>query len=249
MPIKKLEPYKPKRGDDMGIIYPRYSQVPQEYGFQSIQPRSACPLTIQIWDELIDFAERYYYKFEIVGSTWVDFQSNLQLMYDKNSDTFERLMEVYYDDVAKPVLGRTEKRTYDTMYETEQEDTSTGASDTTVTNDLQTTVATEGQTTNIDVPVNATNPNTQTPSSISRDTNDDTTQNTGTVTTDYDATDNRQSKGTQKHTGTEIIELSDLGVRPNYETLNGFLDNNRTYYDVFVWMFQDCFSINDYLVW
>lgn len=39
----------------------------------------------------------------------------------------------------------------------------------------------------------------------------------------------------------ETTTLSDLGVRPNYETLNGFLDNNRTLYSVFNNFFKDCF--------
>ena len=37
----------------------------------------------------------------------------------------------------------------------------------------------------------------------------------------------------------ETTTLSDLGVRPNYETLNGFLDNNRTLYTVFNNFFKD----------
>ena len=39
----------------------------------------------------------------------------------------------------------------------------------------------------------------------------------------------------------ETTTLSDLGVRPNYETLNGFLDNNRTEYSVFNNLFKNCF--------
>lgn len=39
----------------------------------------------------------------------------------------------------------------------------------------------------------------------------------------------------------ETTTLSDLGVRPNYETLNGFLDNNRTLYKVFNDLFKNCF--------
>ena len=39
----------------------------------------------------------------------------------------------------------------------------------------------------------------------------------------------------------ETTTLSDLGVRPNYETLNGFLDNNRTIYTVFNNLFKNCF--------
>lgn len=39
----------------------------------------------------------------------------------------------------------------------------------------------------------------------------------------------------------ETTTLSDLGVRPNYESLNGFLDNNRTLYTVFNNLFKNCF--------
>jgi hypothetical protein len=39
----------------------------------------------------------------------------------------------------------------------------------------------------------------------------------------------------------ETTRLSDLGVRPNYESLNGFLDQNRTAYTVFNNLFKNCF--------
>ena len=45
----------------------------------------------------------------------------------------------------------------------------------------------------------------------------------------------------------ETTRLSDLGVRPNYETLNGFLDNNRTLYTVFNNLFKNCFM--DAIAW
>ena len=40
---------------------------------------------------------------------------------------------------------------------------------------------------------------------------------------------------------TETTTLSDVGVRPNYESLNGFLDQNRTAYAVFNNLFKNCF--------
>lgn len=43
------------------------------------------------------------------------------------------------------------------------------------------------------------------------------------------------------HDEEETTHLSDLGVRPNYETLNGFLDANRTIYNVFNSLFKDNF--------
>ena len=96
-----------------------------------------------------------------------------------------------------------------------------------------------GQNSIIDVPIDASNPNSQMPTQI--DTNEQSNSGTNSSETNRDLE--------HKQTGTVETVLSDLGVRPNYESLNGFLDNNRTYYDVFVWLFRDCFQLNDYLVW
>ena len=227
--MQLLDNFDPIIGDDLGYHTTRYNKVPADYGFRSLQSRDSCPLTKAKWDDLIDFAERYYSKFEIVGETYQDFKENLQLFYDKNADTFERQLEVYNDDIAKPILGRTEKTTYD-LTDTDAE---------TVAMQGESSDTGNGQNSIIDVPIDAGNPNSQTPSQI--DTNEQTNNGTNSSETDRNLE--------HKQTGTVETVLSDLGVRPNYESLNGFLDNNRTYYDVFVWLFRDCFQLNDYLVW
>ena len=227
--VKLLDNFDPIVGDDLGYHTTRYNKVPSEYGFKSLQSRESCPLTKERWDDLIDFAERYYSKFEIVGATYQDFKENLQLFYDKGADTFERQLEVYNDDIAKPMLGRTEKTTYN-LTDNDAE---------TVAMEGESSDTGNGQNSIIDVPIDASNPNSQTPSQI--DTNEQTNNGTNSSET------NRNLE--HKQTGTVETELSDLGVRPNYESLNGFLDNNRTYYDVFVWLFRDCFQLNDYLIW
>lgn len=50
-----------------------------------------------------------------------------------------------------------------------------------------------------------------------------------------------RAESTVERDETETTTLSDLGVRPNYESLNGFLDNNRTAYTVFNNLFKNCF--------
>lgn len=263
--MEKLKPFERILGDTIGYCNPRYEDVPEGFGFESIANRPECPLTNQQWGDLIDFAQRYYRKFEIVGETWADFAYNLQTEYNRNSDTFERLLEVYDDDIAKPILGRVETVVYDLTskddgsHSDSGSDTNSGGvtNNTTVTNNLKTTVNNSSQTDNIDVPVNSDSPNTQIPSSVVKDSSDSTTDNTGTVKTEGSTNDTtkvtRQSSGTNNltHTqsGTVKTTLSDLGVRPNYESLNGFLDNNRTKYDVFVWMFRNCFQICEVLKW
>lgn len=227
--VKLLDNFDPIVGDDLGHHTTRYNKVPSEYGFKSLQSRESCPLTKEKWADLIDFAERYYSKFEIVGETFQDFKENLQLFYDKNADTFERQLEVYNDDIAKPILGRTEKTTYNLANNDAE----------TVAMEGESSDTGNGQNSIIDVPIDASNPNSQTPSQI------DTSEQTNTGTNSSETNRNLE----HKQTGTVETELSDLGVRPNYESLNGFLDNNRTYYDVFVWLFRDCFQLNDYLIW
>lgn len=97
------------------------------------------------------------------------------------------MLEVYDSDIAKPILGRTEKITYDLS------NIATGDNN--------------SESNHIDIPRD--NPLDESP-----------TYKDGSVS---------EINNTTKQTGTQTTELSDLGVRPNYETLNGFLDNNRTY--------------------
>jgi len=61
---------------------------------------------------------------------------------------------------------------------------------------------------------------------------------------DDDKPTSRSKSGVESNVArdeTETTHLSDLGVRPNYETLNGFLDNNRTVYNVFNKLFSNNF--------
>lgn len=85
-----IDPFKPIVGDDAGYVTPRLNQLPEDYGFSALTQHDDCPLTNAMWTKLIDFANRYYRHFEIVGRTYEDFQANLQLSYDIGADTLER---------------------------------------------------------------------------------------------------------------------------------------------------------------
>ena len=64
---------------------------------------------------------------------------------------------------------------------------------------------------------------------------------TGSNTNSSDRTLN----GTNAKTGTETEDWSGVGVAPNYELLNGFLDNNRTLEQVFISFFKTDFTISE----
>ena len=204
--IEKLKPYNPIIGDDLPYNSMELRNIPNGFHFINLTPKSDCPLTIAKWDEMTQYAERYYSEYEIVAKTFVNFINRLQISYDENADTFERLLEVYESDIAKPILGRTEKITYDLS------NVATGDNN--------------SESNHIDIPRD--NPTDENP-----------TYKDGSIS---------EINNTTKQTGTQTTELSDLGVRPNYESLNGFLDNNRTYYKVFVEYFKNNFTLSESLI-
>ena len=192
-----------------------------------------CPLLKSVWSILESNFNLYYATREIGGESEYDFFNMMQSCLNRNADTFERQLEVYYDDIAKPILGRVEKVTYDT------DDTRKNTGNTKLQHGLSTTRNETGADTmhHVEVPVDADNTyqhdRTRDITNYGRGVTD---VNSGTDTNNVDLTDERTMKGTV------TTELSDLGVRPNYESLNGFLDNNRTFIQEFIDKFQECFA-------
>lgn len=185
------------KGDGYDENTIKYGKLDPFFKIDNVNPNADCPLTIAKWPELQSIFNKYYENMEINGDTEYDFYCGMLMSYQTNADTLERLLQVYDSDIAKPILGRTEKHTYD-------------LTNSTVSDSLMSST---------DVPRD--DPSTDKANSRSK--------STGT--------------GNTAQTGTETIELSDLGVRPNYESLNGFLDQNRTYVKVFLDFFKEDFII------
>lgn len=207
-------------GDDLPYNTQWFRKVPSGFGFDALDYPTDRPLTYELKDKLNAFATDYYRNYEIVGTTYADFQTSLQIALLENIDTFEKMMEVYDDDIAKPLQSRTIKRTYDI---TDINDGSLSGSNTG-------TVGSDVTNTDYDLPID--NPNGQA-----------TSKSTGTGTTTNNLKNEQTNKNTFTHKGTETEDWSDVGVAPNYTLLNGFLDNNRSYYNVFVNFFTDCFTL------
>lgn len=209
-------------GDDLPYNTQWFRKVPDGFGFKALTYPSDRPLTYALKDKLNDFATDYYRNFEIVGTTYADFQTNLQVALLENIDTFEKMMAVYDDDIAKPLQSRTIKRIYDIKDSgsASQSGTSSGS------------VVSSIENTDYDIPIdNGTAQATNKSVGSGNNTTSGNSSSTGT--------------NTNTKTGTETEEWSDVGVAPNYTLLNGFLDNNRTYYNVFVNFFKDCFTLQE----
>ena len=208
LPIDPLP--APEYEDGQALNSMKYRDVVHNCKIGAINPNQFAttnPLLFASWETLTNEFDKYYANYEIVGETELDFFSNLTVELNTHKDTIERLLEVYNDDVAKPILGRMETHTYNLT------NSNTGTNN----NNSQ----------RIDIPI------------------DDTTSEKPTFKDKAVGV----SSSTDTQTGTHIVELSDLGVRPNYETLNGFLYNNVTATRFFNECFRNCFWIYEVLRW
>ena len=180
-----------------------YKDIDDDFKFDKLDfsyVQNHCPNLNSKLDILKEVFPLHFDDYEIGSESEYGFFLQMQDALITNADTMERQLEVYDDDIAKPILGRTEKVTYDL----------TNIRDETGNNNESV----------VDLPVD------------DPQYDKDSSRTKATVKT------NRND--TQK--GTVTTELSDLGVRANYESLNGFLDNNRTFVKFFYMCFEGCFS-------
>lgn len=192
-----------------------------------------CPRLKEVWTLLCSNFDLYYATREIGGYSEFDFFKMMQSCLNRNADTLERQLAVYDDDIANPILGRTEVITYDTH----DNRTNTGTTEVTLGSSMTRTQAGNEINHHVEVPADAPAYDTDRSRDKLEFTNRTTTDaGSGTDTTELDLADDRAM------TGTVTTELSDLGVRPNYESLNGFLDNNRTFIQEFINVFEECFA-------
>lgn len=228
--------------DSPPLISEMYEDISEEFKIQSLdisyfdEQRVSgidnCPRLKAVWQTLIKNFNLYYSTREIGGMSEYDFFCMMQSCLNRNADTFERQLKVYDDDIANPILGRTEEVIYDTSDDRNLIAESTLA----YGSSIKRTENGSDIIHHIDVP--ADNPEFDTDRSrdktdyghITEDTNSGQDTNTGT------------NNETRKMTGTVTTKLSDIGVRPNYESLNGFLDNNRTFIQEFINKFDECFA-------
>lgn len=91
--IQRIQRWNPIRGDDLAYWTIALRDCPDGFHFVNLVKDTEMQLTSAIWDELIDYAERYYADYEIVGNTFQDWLNGLQLSYDGNKTMFENILE------------------------------------------------------------------------------------------------------------------------------------------------------------
>ena len=237
------EPFNPL--DVAPAISEFYQDIDDEYNISNLntdyfrevvtkqgETNIRCPLLNAVWNTLVANFNLYYATREIGGETEYDFFKMMQSCLNRNADTYETQLEFYYSEVNKPVIGRTEKITYDITDKREQD--IAGVSRGTVSD--QTSESGNDLMHHIEVP--ADNPSEDTDRSRDK--------------TDFGRITNNETKDKQisasamddeqKRTGTQITELSSLGIKPNVEYMNEYLENNKTFIQFFIESFEECFA-------
>lgn len=238
--ITRIQRFEPVRGDDAPYLSMVYRDVPEGFRITDLTPMSGCPLTAEYWSRLTGFADRHYRNHEIVGMTFVDFFENLRDSYYLNADTLEKALEVYYDDIAKPTQSRTIKRTHT---ENETLPDSKTKRTTEYGHVVDTSGNSSGSTTDIEYAIENSD---DAPSDKSLTESEATDKETHSGS---DTETENITGGTRDLESTDTEEWSDVGVAPNYDLMNGFLDNNRTMEMIFISFFNDCFTIQEALRW
>ena len=238
--IARLPKFEPIKGDDLPYVTMIYRDVPQGFRITDLEPLADAPLSAQYWDRLTEYADLHFRNHEIIGRTFVDFFENLKDSYYMNADTLEKALEVYFDDIAKPTQSRTIKRTHE-----ETETLPDGSTERKMVygHKVDRTGDSSGTTTNVEFAIEGTD---ETPSDKVVTESDATDSETHSGT---DTETEAVTGGTRKLTTNDSEDWSDVGVAPNYELMNGFLDNNRTMENIFVSFFHDCFTIQEALKW
>lgn len=195
-------------------------------------PTTRCPLLAAVWAKLTSNFNIYYATREIGGESEFDFFRMLQSCLNRNADTYETQLEFYYSEVNKPVIGRTEKIIYDVSDKREQD----------VANVISYGhVQESGEsgsdlTHHVEVPADAPEDDTDRSRDKTDYGRDVTNQEAGEDTT-VSALDDETKK-----TGTQTTELSSLGIKPNVEYMNEYLDTNKTFIQFFIESFEECFA-------
>ena len=191
-----------------------------------------CPLVYAAWDILKYNFDIYYATREIGGETEFDFFNMLQSCFNRNADTYETQLEFYYKEVNKPVIGRTEKIIYDVTDKREQDVAALSKS-----KELNKS-GESGNDMNHHVEVPADNPDEDTDRS-----RDKTDYGRKVDVEDYNAGSSVSAMDDeQKRTGTQTTEISSLGIKPNVEYMNEYLENNKTFIQYFIESFEECFA-------
>ena len=91
--MELLKPIKSIIGEDEPYYSLYYRDIPDGFRISDIVTKSGLEYITPLWNELVNFAERYYADFEVNARTVKDFFNNIQLDYDEYIDVLENKLK------------------------------------------------------------------------------------------------------------------------------------------------------------
>lgn len=260
----RINYFEPIVGDDKAYWTIHYRDVPEPFrlanAFEKIDAQSY-PLLAGVKAKIIEIFDIHYGGSEINAETYQGFVDMLQETLLINADRYEGYLELLNSEMTDIGFGRTETRTKTT----ESTRNKTGTSSSTTDEDMSTsstseldeerdTTSTRNSVNNvIDIP--ADNPMDDKPTSRVKEDGTDTVDDdlTSTQTTDGTQERNVVSSGSLAEdeigtiTETDEYIASDKDMTRNLEYLGMYLDKSRTFSEVFLTSFRNCFM--DAIAW
>lgn len=254
----RINYFDPIIGDDKAYWTIHYRDVPEPFrlmdAFDEIDVQD-CPLLSGVKDKVVKIFDLHYGRFEINAETYQDFLEMLQETLIINADKYEGYLELLNSEMVDIGFGRTDRRTKTTESINEK----TGTSASTMSDGMSTSTSTElaeqRGTTNvrnstnnvIDIP--ADNPLYDKPTSRVKDDGTDTIDDGLTSAQSTTGGQERDvvSSGTLAEdevgtvTETDEYTASDKDMVRNLEYLGMYLDKSRSFSEVFLTSFKNCF--------
>ena len=253
----KYDFFEPIKGDDKAYWTIHYRDVPEPFRLNDAWEvlTDELPLLTGVKEKIIEIFDLHYGRFEINAETYQDFLEMLQETLLLNADKYEGYLELLNSEMTEIGFGRSETRSKTT--ETTRE--KTGTSSTTTDEDMSTSSSSEldeqRDTSSVKTSVNnvidipADNAIDDKPTSRVKED--------GTDTIDDDLTSSQSTTGTQERdvlssgttaedesgtiTETDEYSASDKDAIRNLEYLGMYLDKSRSFSEVFLTSFKNCF--------
>lgn len=230
--ITRMRRWWPIEGDDRPYWTIFLKDCPEGYHFVNLTQDETCIHTNEIWNELIDYAERYYADYEIVGNTLTDFLRGLQLSYDSYKLVFENVLKnleyIRFDKGQTTTRNRTGSGT-DSGTNTK----SRNYSETNKTTD-------QGTTDNINVAFDSNNVD---PTSKVKTNSENNVTGGGTES----QTDS--SSQTKSETEAETVVVDRFAGENSLDYFERVLKVYPNIYEDFVKIFESNFTLRETLIW
>lgn len=253
----RINYFEPIVGDDKAYWTIHYRDVPEPFRLTDAWDvlTDELPLLNGVKDKIIEIFDLHYGRFEINAETYQDFLEMLQETLLLNADKYEGYLELLNSEMTDIGFGRTETRTKTTESTREK----TGSSTSTMNDDMSTSSSSEldeqRDTSSVKNSVNST---IDIPADNQLDDKPTSrVKEDGTDTIDDDLTSSQTTAGTQERdvltsgtsaedeigsvTETDEYAVNDKDAIRNLEYLGMYLDKSRSFSEVFLTSFKNCF--------